>query len=69
MRRKPTPRTLVRQRTHDIPPALTILAIVLLGVLFGGLGIILAVPLAAAGMVAVNMLYLEDFLGEGRGNG
>lgn len=60
---------LVQQWAVDIPPALTILAIVLLGVLFGGLGIILAVPLAAAGMVAVNMLYLEDFLGEGRGNG
>jgi predicted PurR-regulated permease PerM len=59
---------LVQQWTVDMPPALTIAAIVLLGVLFGGLGIALAAPLAAAGMVAVNMLYLEDFLGEKNGN-
>ena len=57
----------IRAGIGAVPPV--IVAIVLLGVLFGGLGIILAVPLAAAGMVAVNMLYLEDFLGEGRGNG
>ena len=59
---------LVQQWSVDMPPALTIAAIVLLGVLFGGLGIALAAPLAAAGMVAVNMLYLEDFLGEKSGD-
>ncbi|MGH6946761.1 MAG: hypothetical protein ACREDZ_05490 [Kiloniellales bacterium] len=47
---------LVQQWTVEMPPALTIAAIVLLGVLFGGLGIALAAPLAAAGMVVVNML-------------
>lgn len=53
---------LVQSWTVDMPPALTIAAILLLGVLFGGLGITLAAPLAAAGMVAVKRLYLEDFL-------
>ena len=36
----------------------------LMGALFGAPGLILAAPLAAAGMVAVNMLYVEDVLGE-----
>jgi predicted PurR-regulated permease PerM len=41
-----------------------VVAQVLLGVLLGGLGIMLATPLAAAGMVVVERLYLEDVLGE-----
>lgn len=59
---------LVQSWTVHMPPALTIAAIILLGVLFGGLGIALAAPLAAAGMVAVKMLYLEDVLEERDGN-
>jgi predicted PurR-regulated permease PerM len=33
-----------------------------LGVLVGVLGVIVATPLAAAAMVAVQMLYVEDVL-------
>jgi predicted PurR-regulated permease PerM len=48
----------------DLPPALTILAQALMALLFGFLGLMCAVPLLAAGMVAVKMLYLERVLGE-----
>jgi predicted PurR-regulated permease PerM len=48
----------------DLPPALTILAQALMAMLFGFLGLMCAVPLLAAGMVAVKMLYLERVIGE-----
>lgn len=48
----------------DLPPAMTILAQALMAMLFGFLGLMCAVPLLAAGMVAVKMLYLEGVLGE-----
>jgi hypothetical protein len=37
---------------------------VLMGVIVGGLGVAVATPLAAAAMVAISMLYVEDVLGE-----
>lgn len=55
---------MVQRRSVDLPPALTIAAQVVFGVLFGALGVIFATPLAAAGLVAVNMLYVEDVLGD-----
>ena len=55
---------MVQKRTVALPPAITILAQVLLGVLLGTLGVLLAVPLAAAGLVAIKMLYIEDVFGE-----
>jgi predicted PurR-regulated permease PerM len=54
----------VQRHSVDLPPALTIAAQILLGVLVGAIGIALATPLAAAGLVAVKMLYVEDVLGE-----
>jgi predicted PurR-regulated permease PerM len=55
---------MVQRESVDLPPALTIGAQVLFGVLFGTLGVIFATPLAAAGLVAVRMLYIEDVLGD-----
>jgi predicted PurR-regulated permease PerM len=55
---------LVQKWTIAMPEALTIIAQVLLGVMLGGLGLLLAVPLLAAAMVAVKMLYMEDVLHE-----
>jgi len=52
------------QRTASIPPALTLLTQVLLGILFGGMGVILAAPATAAGMVLLRMIYVEDVLGD-----
>ena len=48
----------------DIPPALTIIAIALMGLVFGFLGMLVAVPLLAATMVVVKMLYVEDVVGD-----
>jgi predicted PurR-regulated permease PerM len=47
-----------------LPPALTIFSQVVLGVLVGGLGVALAPPLVAAALMAVNMLYIQDVLGD-----
>lgn len=50
---------LVQKRTVELPPALTITAQVLLGVLLGGAGVVLATPLTAAALVLVRALYVE----------
>ncbi|MGH7966450.1 MAG: AI-2E family transporter, partial [Candidatus Binatia bacterium] len=55
---------LVQRRTVALPPALTIIAQVLMGVLTGSVGLMLATPLTAAVIVLVKMLYVEDILGE-----
>lgn len=55
---------LLQQRMVDLPPALTISMQLLLGVLAGALGIILATPLTASAMVMVKMWYVEDLLGD-----
>jgi predicted PurR-regulated permease PerM len=48
----------------DVPPALTILSQALMALIFGFIGLMVAVPLLAATMVAVKMLYVEDVIGE-----
>jgi len=48
----------------DLPPALTILSQALMAILFGFLGLMCAVPLLAATMIAVKMLYVEDVVGD-----
>ena len=55
---------LIQRRAVELPPAWTLVAIVLLGSLFGVLGIALAMPLFAIGRVAVLRLYVEDCLGD-----
>lgn len=55
---------LLQQRMVALPPALVISMQVLLGVLAGGLGLIVATPLTAVAMVMSRMLYIEDFLGD-----
>jgi predicted PurR-regulated permease PerM len=47
-----------------MPLALIIIAQVVLGILVGGLGLILATPIMAIVMVLVRMLYIEDVLGQ-----
>lgn len=56
----------VQKRAVDLPPALTIFAQLLMGVLFGLFGLLLATPLVAASMVVVRMAYIEDVLGDRR---
>ncbi len=51
---------LVQRRAVYLPPGLTILAQVLMGLLLGFLGLALATPLTAATLVLVEMLYLHE---------
>ncbi|HTI01209.1 MAG TPA: AI-2E family transporter, partial [Acidisoma sp.] len=53
---------LVQDRMVRLPPALLILSMTFLGSLFGPMGIIMATPLAAAGLVLVSELYVVDVL-------
>jgi predicted PurR-regulated permease PerM len=55
---------LIQRQAAELSPGWTLVAIVLLGSLFGVLGIALAVPLFAVGRVAVLRLYVEDWLGD-----
>lgn len=48
----------------DVPPVLTILGQALFTLLFGFLGLMVAVPALAATMVAVKMLYVERVVGD-----
>jgi predicted PurR-regulated permease PerM len=58
---------LVQREVVSLPPVLTIFAAVTFGLLFGPFGLLLATPLAVVGMVVISMLYVEDGLGEPRG--
>jgi predicted PurR-regulated permease PerM len=53
---------LVQKRAVSLPPSVTLLSQVLVGSLFGSLGLILATPLTVAGLTMLNMLYVEDIL-------
>jgi predicted PurR-regulated permease PerM len=55
---------LIQRKAVDLPPALGIIAQILLGILVGAVGLILAWPIAAAVVVAVKMMYVEDILGD-----
>lgn len=55
---------MVDRKSVEMPPALTITAMLLLGIVFGFLGLLLASPLAATLMILVKMLYVEDIIGE-----
>lgn len=53
----------VQERAVRLPPAFTLGFQLLFGYLFGFLGLALAVPIAAAGKVFVQELYVKDRLG------
>lgn len=54
----------LQQRMLDLPPALTLGVQVLLGVLAGALGVILATPLTVALTTMTRMWYVQDILGD-----
>jgi predicted PurR-regulated permease PerM len=55
---------LVQQKAVHLPPALTIAAQLLLGVLLGAWGLVLATPLLAASIVLIDKIYIEEHNGE-----
>lgn len=53
---------LIQERAVDLAPAVVIAAQVLMGLLFGVLGVVLATPLAAVVSVMVKRFYVESLL-------
>jgi predicted PurR-regulated permease PerM len=51
-------------REVDLPPALTIMSQALMAIVFGFLGLMVAVPLVAGLLVPIKMLYVEDIVGD-----
>jgi predicted PurR-regulated permease PerM len=49
----------------DLPPAVTIVSQALMAFLFGFLGLMVAVPLVAAVLVPIRLLYVEGVVGDG----
>ena len=48
----------------DLPPVLTLIGLAIMGIVFGFLGMLVAVPLLAAILVAVKLLYVEGVMGD-----
>ncbi|MBD3348427.1 MAG: AI-2E family transporter [Candidatus Eisenbacteria bacterium] len=55
---------LIQQRAVSLGPALLITVQIILGVLFGPVGVLFATPLAVVAAVAVQAFYVEDVLGD-----
>lgn len=51
---------LVQKRAVRLPPIMTVLVQLLMWIITGILGVALATPLAAVGLVLVKMLYLHE---------
>ncbi|MFW5967859.1 MAG: AI-2E family transporter [Persicimonas sp.] len=55
---------LIQERTVSLPPALVIISQVLAGVLLGLIGVIVATPLVVVIIAIINLVYVEDILGD-----
>ncbi|WP_347137839.1 AI-2E family transporter [Paracoccus sp. SSK6] len=55
---------LIQRYAAHLPPALTVLAILAFGSLFGFAGIVLATPLLLVSIILVKRIYVEDVLGD-----
>ncbi|SHG02205.1 Predicted PurR-regulated permease PerM [Kaistia soli DSM 19436] len=53
---------LIQKKAAEVPPAWTLVGIVIAGTLFGTLGVALAMPLMAIGRIALIRFYVEDWL-------
>lgn len=57
----------IQRHTVSLPPALVMLTQIFLTLLFGWLGLFIAAPMVAAGIVVVKSVYVEDILGDSVG--
>jgi predicted PurR-regulated permease PerM len=55
---------LVQRKAISLPPAFVLGSELLMGLLLGGAGLAFATPLVGVVLVLVNMLYIQDVLGE-----
>ena len=53
---------LIQKGSVKVAPAWTLFAIVILGALFGAMGVALAAPVLAVGRIAIRRFYVEDWL-------
>lgn len=53
---------LIMQRKISLPPVLSIVSVLVMADLFGGVGLVLAVPILAVVMVVVRRVYIEEIL-------
>lgn len=53
---------IIQRKAVALPPAIALFAIIAFGVLFGFLGVFLAVPLAVAAMVLIRQLWVKGIL-------
>jgi predicted PurR-regulated permease PerM len=58
---------LIQKGSVDVAPAWTLFAIVIMGAMFGAMGVALAAPLLAVGRIAVLRFYVQDWLKDGPG--
>lgn len=54
----------ILKKRLDIPPALTVVTVAAMGVVFGVLGMLIAEPLLATVLVTTKMLYVQDVVGD-----
>ncbi len=57
---------LIQQKQVSLPPALVVAVQVMMGILFGVIGLTLASPLTALAMTLVSALYIEGYLEQER---
>ena len=55
---------LVQRQAVELPPAVTVFAVVAFGLLFGWVGVLFATPLAVVVFVVTKKLWVRDTLGE-----
>jgi predicted PurR-regulated permease PerM len=55
---------LIFQESLNIPPVLVLVGQIVAAVFFGVLGLMMAVPLTAIGIILVQEVYIKDFLGD-----
>jgi predicted PurR-regulated permease PerM len=55
---------LIMKKGLEIPPVLTIVAQGVMSLVFGFIGLLVAVPMLAAAIVPINMLYVRDVVGD-----
>ncbi|MFZ0392013.1 MAG: AI-2E family transporter, partial [Calditrichia bacterium] len=55
---------LIQERAVSIPPAVLISMQIVMGVLLGAVGVLMATPSAVVLIITVQMLYVEDVLGD-----
>jgi predicted PurR-regulated permease PerM len=55
---------LIQKEAVSLPPALLIVSQLLMAVMFGWMGVLLSTPLLVTVIVVVQMLYVEDIIGD-----